>query len=243
MKIRPIRSIPMFFEGGTPDTVAKKDFDDLAKLVRGLTTVVQQQTVAMNQMRTQITTAPAPKGSTPPVDDDDADDDVDVNAMDNKGFAAFLMKNVGKILDTKVTELGSRLDNGLREVRTGRARDEIGKFASEHKDFKDWEIEIAALAKQHPSLGIQQLYTLARSSDPEKVKEVDAKYVEKKEEPNPEDERLTLFGGYRPSTGKTTSADGTEPKKLTTNEALEKSWDDAVAKFPALKSLGEDSLD
>lgn len=241
MKIRsvsPIMTTPKFFEGEAT-VVSKKDFDDLTKLVKGLTTVVQTQTQVINQMRQ----AAPPATTTPPANEPDDDDDIDVNTMDNKSFATFLMKQVGGILEKKIGDLGSRLDNGLKEVRTGRARDEIEKFRGDHKDFDEWGVEISALAKQHPSLSINQLYTLAKTSDPEKAKTVDAKYVEKAPETNPEDERLTLFGGYRPSTSKTAGDDGKEPKRMTTNEALEKSWDDAVAKFPALKSLGDDSVD
>jgi hypothetical protein len=240
VRVNPLRTIPMFFEGA-PDAVSKKDFDDLTKLVKGLTTVVQTQTQVINQMRQAppITQQQQQQNNK----DDDDDDDVDVNSMDNKSFATFLMKQVGGVLDKKMGDLSTRLDSGLKEVRTGRAKDEIEKFRGDHKDFDEWGLEISALAKQHPSLSINQLYTLAKTSDPEKAKTIDAKYVEKKEEPNPEDQRLTLFGGYRPSTSKTVGDDGKEPKKMTTTEALEKSWDDAVSKFPALKSLGDDSVD
>jgi hypothetical protein len=240
MRIRPVRSIPKFFEGAPPvESIAKKDFDELKNLVGGLTKIVQLQTQQFQAFRQST-----PPTVTPPKDDDDADDEPDVNSMDNKAFSTFLMKNVGKILETKLGEFNTKLDGGLKEVRNGRARDEIEKFRGDHKDLEDWGTEIAALSKQHPTLGIQQLYTLARTSDPDKAKTIDAKYVEKKDEPNPEDERLTLFGGYRPSTGKTAGADGKEPPKMTTSEALEKSWDEALSKFPALKSLGgDDNMD
>lgn len=239
--VKPVILLPKFFEGeGAAKYELAKDpsFLELKKLVTGLAGVVQQQVTSINGLRTTIEAGVKPK-----VEEEEEEEPTDLEAMPKKDFFDFMMKQVGGLLDTKLTEFGGKLDGTVKEFRTSKIRDEITSFAKDNPDFHEWETEIASLNKTHPTLGIRDLYMLAKDRNPDKVKELETKYA-KKEDDAAKDDTLTLFGGYRPSTSKSTNGDGSkEAKKPTVDEALEQSWSEALDKFPSLAKMGDDALD
>lgn len=217
-------------------------FTQLMQTVRGLVTIVQTQGAALNQMRTTLANPPT-KGSKNDKDDDDDTDEVDVDKLSNKEFMSLMMKNVGSLLDEKIGGVTKQIDGVVSTVRTKDLTAEYNELKGKHKDFGDWEDEMKALSKENPTLSLKRLYTLARQENADKAKTLDEKYEDKKDEP--EDKGLTLFGGYRPTT-KTGGGDGKDgdgkKTKLDMDQALDKAWDEAVAKVPALGKM-EDALD
>lgn len=217
-------------------------FVEMQKLFKGMVTIIQQQGAALTAIRTDLAKGPA-KGKTKDDDDDDDDDDknVDVDKLSNKEFMALLMKNVGGLLDEKVGGVTKKVDGVMQGVRNKDLTEQFEKLSGKHKDFKEWGDEMNALAKENPTLSLKRLYTLAREENPDKTKTLDEKYADKKDDTK--DEGLSLFGGFRPTT-KTSGADGKDGKKdkVTIDQALDKAWEEAVAKVPALGKM-EDALD
>lgn len=238
----PFSGLPLFFEG--PDQTAvitelKKQLDDSNKLLKGLAALVQQQGAAITSINTNLTTLS--KSHTQPNGDDDDDDDgeVDFDGMKQGDFAKFMIKEVGKLLDQRLTDVDGKVKGVVTEFRNDKIRDQFVKLSSDIKDFRDWGEEISALSKIHPSLNLKQLYTLARDGDPDKAKQMDEKYAEKKEEPKGE---MSLFGGFRPTIGKASGdGDGKEAKKMTADEAMNASWNAIMTEFPALAKLNEEA--
>lgn len=219
--------------------------NDMGKLVRGMVTIQQQQTAVLNDVRTKLSTAPNAQNE-PNKDGDDGDDgEVDVNSLDNAGFQKFLMKGVGKLLDEKFGQIGQKIDGVSSEFRTDKLRSQYKDIKETNLDFDDWADEMQALAKENPGLNLKQLYTLARSENETKAKELDAKYAKTKDgEKAKEDHTLTLFGGYRPTIGKTDGdQSGKKAEKLTAEEAGAKAWEETVSRFPGLASLETNPLD
>lgn len=214
---------------------------DMGKLVRGLVTIQQQQTTVLNEIRTKVNTAPTAHNE--PEGDDDGED-VDVNSLDNQGFQKFLMKEIGGLLDERLGQFGQKLDGTVTEFRNGKLREEYAKIKEDHPDFDDWGDEMKALAKENPGLSLMRLYTLARSENDAKAKELDVKYAKKADgEKAKEDQTLTLFGGFRPSIGKTPDGESRKAEKLTPEAAGQKAWDETVARFPGLAALETNPLD
>lgn len=216
-------------------------FAEMQKMFRGLVTIVQQQGAAMTQMRTLLEKgATAPKGKDKD-DDDDDDDDVDVDKLSNKEFMALMMKNVGGLLDEKIGTVAKKVDGVAQTVNTKEITTQYNDLKGKHKDFEEWADEMKALSQENPTLSLKRLYTLARQENPDKAKTLDDKYVEKKDV---KDDSLTLFGGYRPTT-KTSGEGGKDGKtreKLSIDQALDKAWEEAVDKVPALGKM-DDALD
>lgn len=214
-------------------------FLELGKLLKGITTVVQQQSQTIGGLRTLMeTTAAKAKEVVKEVKEEPED----LEEMSKKDLADLILGKVGSLLETKLTEMGTKMDGALQKVNNRFISDDVTKFAGDTKDFKDWEGEMGALAKGHPTLSIKDLYALAKAQNPDKVKEVDTKYADKTTK---DDARLQLFGGFRPTTNgdASGSGDGKEAKKMTVDEALEKSWEEATASFPALARMGDDAVD
>lgn len=219
--------------------------NDMGKLLRGMVAIQQQQTTALTEIRTKLASAPAAHNEPDDGGGDDGDDDVDVNALDNSGFHKFLMKEVGGMLDQKLGDFGKKVDGVSQEFRNDKIREQYGEIKKDHPDFDDWADEMKDLAKANPGLSLKQLYTLARSENSTKATELDTKYAKaEKDGKQKEDNTLTLFGGYRPTIGKTNGdQSGKKQEKLTADEAATKAWDETVAKFPALGALETNPLD
>lgn len=220
-------------------------FKELKQLVVGTVSLVRQLGVTQQQQAQLIGNIgkPATKGKGKKEDDLEDDDDGDGDDLDGltpKQLNTFLMKNVGKLLDEKLGAMKTNMDGVVSKMTAKELQAEYNTLSGKYKDFKDWGEEMQTLAKAHPTLGLKDLYKLAREENEEKVKELTAKYVDKDGKKEP-DESLTLFGGYRPSS-KTSAGDDKEEKKMTVEQAADVAWDEMVGKFPALGKMG-DTLD
>lgn len=218
-------------------------FVEMQKMMKGMVAIISQQGSMIGQMRTLIEKGAAAPAKGGKKDDDDTDDDeVDVDKLSNKEFMALMMKNVGGLLDEKIGKVTEKVEGVSKTMNTKEITAQYNDLKGKHKDFDEWADEMKALSTENPTLSLKRLYALARQENPDKAKTLDEKYTEKKDDT--EDKTLTLFGGFRPTT-KTSGEDGKDGKKaekLTVDQALDKAWEEAVAKVPALGKM-EDALD
>lgn len=213
---------------------------EVGKLVRGMVAIQAQQTSAIRELTTKQAAAVTDKSG---VDEKDENDDIDVNSLDNGAFQKLIMKEIGGMLDERLGQFGQKLDGVTTEFRTGKLREEYDKIKKDHPDFDDWSDEMKALAKTNPGLSLKQLYNLVRSEDTKKAKELDEKYVKADDKGKP-DTGLTMFGGFRPTIGKTGGGDaGKGGEKLDAAKAGEKAWEETVSRYPGLASLETNPLD
>jgi hypothetical protein len=171
-------------------------------------------------------------------DDEDGVDDTVLETMPRRQFGEYLLKSFAKHLDTALKPIKDGVTQAATAAQTVDVKVQVQQFAEKHADFNDWKDEMLALAKDNPTLTVQRLYTLARSENPDKAKELDKKIADAKKASEegdatstttrkPPAKRAVKGNGLSPS-GATGEA---KPGKMNPQQAAEAAWADAVAQF------------
>jgi hypothetical protein len=211
---------------------------EMTKMMKGLAAIVQQQTSTISNLNANISNLTATGGKSKAKAEEE-EEEVDPEKLSNKQFQELILGKVGTLLDDKLKGVLDRVEGTSRDLNRFRIGEEAKALMAKHKDFGDWNDEMAALAKVHPTLDLGSLYKLARLGDDSKAKELDTKYAPKDE--GKPSEKLKIFGGFKPSkTGDGDSSGNKEEKKMTTDEALEAAWNEAVEAAPMLAQTGDD---
>lgn len=163
----------------------------------------------------------------------------DLNAMTNAELVPHIAKLVAEVIDQRFSAISEPLQNAARTAVSTAEQTKLGividRMKTEHKDFDDWRPEMRSLAEQHPTLTIPQLYMLARSSNADKMKELEAKY-----NPPPPPRRQT-FGGLLPD-GSLPSAQ-TSIKPLSREEAGRKAYEEVQLRHAdVLRALDDHTI-
>lgn len=158
----------------------------------------------------------------------------DLETMTNAELSAHIVSQVMKGFQTQLAEaLKPVLDTAQQAQVTASTVDlnrSIDQLKTQHKDFGDWKDEMIALAKTHPSLGVAELYTLAKGSHPEKAQQLHLKYNP------PPPPRQPRFGGLIP--GAPAGSNGAV-KPLSPQEASYQAYAEVQARHPdILAALG-----
>lgn len=123
----------------------------------------------------------------------------DFEAMSRPELVAHIVGTVGEAVRAQLAEalnpLASQLTNLQTTVATGSAIKDRDALMDKNKDFNEWKPEMIALAKEHPTLSLPALYTLAKGSNPAKASSLDAKYNPPPPKPAPRWGGLTPAGG------------------------------------------------
>lgn len=202
----------------------KESMAETQKALKGLAGLSQQ-----NMLQTKQTTASLDKlveSMKPKPDDDDVVDDDDIEGFSNKDLISHVVKAVSEVVDSKVKASDKKQDDYASSQRKNALEKEIDEFKVEHKDFMDWGSEIERKLNLHPSLGLEDVYSLVRNDNKDKAKELDEKYAEKEG-----DDKKVVFGGLTPTSGQTPED---SDKKLNKDEASSKAWEETLEKFPGL---------
>jgi hypothetical protein len=114
---------------------------------------------------------------------------------------------------------------GLHQaVMTNSVTGDMKELRAQHKDFSDWKQEMIGLAQQHPSLGLRDVYLLARANNPEKASKLDAQYAP------PAPPRPKPFGGLTPYM---MGDKGVKPP-LTGEAAAREAYRETAEKYPGI---------
>lgn len=131
----------------------------------------------------------------PPADPEPEPSDLD--AMTNSELFAHMMGKMTKafegMLDGKLGPVVGHINNLTTTMTTDSVTREMNTLKESAKDFQDWNTEMIDLAKEHPSLGVKDLYHLARSRNPAKTEELTKKYAP------PPPKKPNAFGGLGPA--------------------------------------------
>lgn len=233
-----------------PDPVVEKfelakdpAFIELQKSLKGMLAIMQQQGQSLASFQktiTEMSTKGGKNGKDTENDDEtDDNDEDDPETMAPGKFQKFIIAQVGKLLDSKLKGVTDQLEGTTKNIRMTELSREAQQLMADHKDFKDWQDEMGELAKQHPTLRLNQLYKLARDGNETKAKELDTKYKKPEEK---KDDGLSIFGGLRP-TGSVKTGNDEKPEKMTATQAADKAWEETVQQFPGLAKLSDDALD
>jgi len=85
--------------------------------------------------------------------------------VDENDPLAETLKKFGKMMDKKLSPLSDRLTNieGIADqVQKKDVNDQISVVRDKHKDFDSYKEPMIKLAQENPSLGVNELYILAR---------------------------------------------------------------------------------
>lgn len=153
----------------------------------------------------------------------------DLDIVPRREFANRLQKSFERNLVKHLKPLQDAVGKANNTAATVAVRTEVEKFAARTPDFYEWTKQMQDLTKVHPSLGVRDLYTLARSGDPDRAKELDKKAEEsrKVEAEGDTRQRRRGFGGLAPSG----SQGAQRPAKMTPDAAAAAAWEETIQEF------------
>lgn len=173
---------------GTPPAASGPDWD---QFIRGMDGLNQNLGGKFDALLTEVRSA----RPTPPADPDPEPSDLD--AMTNSELSAHMIGRITKAVENmigeKLTPITNHVNNLTTSITTDSVTREINTLKSDAKDFNDWNTEMLDLAKEHPSLGVKDLYHLAKSRNPAKTEELAKKYAP------PPKPKPNAFGGLGPA--------------------------------------------
>lgn len=186
---------------------------------------------AISEKLESLITKPAVKGNGKDKDEDDGDGQVDLETLSRKDFAAILEGRITKAMQSKIDAFGKAIDEKVGKVASGvddvTAREAIKDMVERHSDFLEWKKEISAIIKESPGITLARAYTLARSEDEKKAKELDVKYTEKAKADAGGVVRKKGYGGLTPISKGT----GGGKTKMTQPEAMEAAFQQVAAEY------------
>lgn len=122
-----------------------------------------------------------------------------------EGHTKNIEKQIGTVAETLHGDLASRQ---IEAAQKGRP------------DFMEWRAEIANIVKENPGLNVVRAYTIARTENPTKAKQMDEKYKEQPKGAGGRSFSMAPGGG---------GGRGEGAQKMKFNEAVEKAWDEVTA--------------
>lgn len=163
-------------------------------------------------------------------------DESALETMPRRQFMDLLQANFSKALEGQLKPLREEIGKANVTAQAGNMRVEAEKVMNEHPDFVDFKDEMVSLGGQHPTLGVRQLYNLARMEHPAKAAELDKKYSDEKkkkekaaadaaaEEAKKNKKPFALTPGG--------STEGTQRnKRMNATDAAKAAWDETVSRL------------
>lgn len=220
------------------DSVSKKEFDELKRSLAGLANLpktMEQLGAGMTALSNQV------KGmETARLDDVHKKkvEKVDLTAdqledMSNGQLVSHIVKTLSDKLLPAINEKFDILD---QRATKSDLRTQVTKAEGDHRDFWEWQEEMTSLAKLHPDLTINRLYTLAKSENPDKASELEKKADSEKKADVKKEEDAAPFGGLLPTSG-ITVPEGESSKDI--KEASNSAWDKVMADVPMAMLQGD----
>ena len=158
--------------------------------------------------------------------EEDFGKDIDVEQLDRKQFASFILANAKKDLQAEMKKLMDGVDSRVTDLagrfETKNANEQVTKTAELNADFWEWSSEIKQLLKDNPTLSVSRAYNLAKAENPTRLAELDKKYKPAKKE-----NKERSFLGLTPTSSLGTRDSGTG--KMTQKEAAEKAFDTVMS--------------
>lgn len=183
-------------------------------------------------------------GGKPPAsqkkDEPPAPSDKDLDEMSQSQLVGHVFKSLRGMLDNFGKEIHTKIDGLSTTFEKKEFGTEVERAKGAHKDFDDWIPEIKDIMTNNPNLKLEQAYTLARTGNAEKAKQMDDKYKVGLEEKKLDKQ---AFGGLTPTSGGPSRelTDDGKPKTLTQSEAGDLAWEKTFGENPSL--AGPDSED
>lgn len=192
------------------------------KFAAGLEQLNESLAPRLDALRNDVTKLPDALRPPPP-----AETPPDYESMTQSELAAHITGSVLKAVEQTITQalqpVIERVDQTQQSHFKSTVEAEMSKLTADHKDFADWKPQMVELAKQHGTLGLADLYQLARARNPARAKELDAKY-------NPPPPPPTRWGGLTPALGGANNS----AKPLSREDASREAYREVAARHPGV---------
>jgi len=166
--------------------------------------------------------------------DDDMADELganDLEGMDRSEFMNHILGQVNKGFDTLSEQIKGQVDSVQSNVDNGNLKSEFNSVRKANPDFDHYKDEIGIIAKSNPEMKIQDMYTLAKANNPEKVVEV-TKTLEAEKLVNDKaaaeeaaKDKPKSYGGLTPTSGQRLE----KPSDMSQDNAANAAWDETMA--------------
>jgi len=158
----------------------------------------------------------------------------DANAlegMNRSDFMTVILNKVNKGFEQLSGQITGQIDSVKEGVSSSNIKGEYDKVVADNPDFNHYKAEIAAVAQKNPDMAIEDMYTLAKANNPEKVtevtellaKELDTKQAE--DAANENKDKSKSFGGLTPTSGQRQD----KPSDMTQESAGSSAWEETMA--------------
>jgi hypothetical protein len=215
-------------EGGSSG-VSKEEFDKLAKTVTNLASTLEKTVKGLETFGGSLSKIQSSIDGLKPRDPPKTrapDKDTDLELLSRKEFLDLIMEKINISLDEKLKPVATRVEDVDSKALEKDLKEQVEKARAAHKDFNDWATEIGAQFQRNPNLSVEEAYTLARSSNANKSKELDEKYKSTSGEGRKEggESKKPPFLGFTPTSGKSE-----RNKKMTSKDAASAAWDEVMS--------------
>ena len=168
---------------------AGKRLDALEEQMKTIATSMQTMGRAFEQMPQSISASVAKglEGLKPNEDENKKTvSDGDLEKLSRADFMDYIL---AQLKEEVVKPIGERLDKGDTNARVKELNEQLSAARAKHKDFDTfWDDDGAkGILRQNPTLSIEDAYELAKTKNPEKVKEIETKEKEAEEEKRKEE--------------------------------------------------------
>jgi len=163
------------------------------------------------------------------VEPEEEEPELDATTIETMPRSAWGDHLVSKILKEVNKQVVGPMNERLNELSTRATRNDVQaavkEAASAHKDFWDWQQEMLTVAKNPAFVGVpaEALYHIVRGQNPDKVKELEAKYNPPTANSGNKPIKLS-FGGLTPGQ----SGTGNRGRKMNGQEAANAAWAEQV---------------
>jgi hypothetical protein len=225
---------------GTKDLDTR--FEELTKTVTGLAETVTKLADSQEKSSTEnqnlvagLSVLNEKLDGLKPEDDDDSKkkkksvDSRSLETMSRGEFLEVIFDKFEDMLDGKVKPLSDQITDVDDKTSKKELATQIKSAVKAHPDFWEWKDEMGAIANANPTLSVEDVYTLARTKDPERATELDEKFEKEKGDKDKDEGEEREFNPDAPFALTPTSGVKVEgSENMTSDQAAEAAWDKVV---------------
>lgn len=154
----------------------------------------------------------------------------ELESMSRSDLLKYIEHRFGSLVNQHLQPLQERVEQTSTTTERDRIQRQVNEAANKHPDFWEWRDEMQGLVQQYPDLTPEDLYTLAKTRNPEKAQQLQQKKQEAERSKQAEEQsKRPAFGGLTPTSGVRTSSSD----RMSQKDAIESAWNDIMSEIPS----------
>ncbi len=218
-KENPMKEVAESLQGlsALPDTIAKSVASSVQTAMNGH---LQAQTQAAARQKEEQDPGP-PKF------------DGDIEEASRGDFMEHIFSTIEYNMKKVLGGVEKKVESQKEDFDVSDLKRQIEIAKSKHDDFTEFNDEMRAILGEHPDMKVDDIYHLARSRNPDKVKKLadaaaEAKKKKEDEEGKSAADDGTNFGGMFPTSGRAPTKNG----RMSAEDAANAAWDQEMKDVP-----------